>query len=397
MEIIIAEIMLRKIILSLVLFFPVLSSIGQSSFSVRIENSMFVAEGTSVFINSDEFHLEDDDFESNGVLYWNNIENMSFSRSNLGFGTFFLISDGDVDVLGDEIDLGSLIVNIDGGELNLDIDVNVGNSLEMMSGRVNLQNDHFVRIQNSSPEAIVFDESIDNMDYIVGNLTRKISLNQTYVYPIGSDDAYHPFSISSSENEDFINVSFNKDIPFDWESSNVNRTLKLHDVGGWKVSSDEFGDNKFLASLSLIDENGYPIPDNYNIFYSDDPVFFSQTVKVLSTITSNDDMFTVSNTKGYTGAYALVEDVVHLQDIPNAIIVNERNETRFKFEIEKFRYLKLRIYDSLGREIYKSSSYSNDFDTKDFFFFLYYYYLEGEFLDGQKVIKNDILEIIRTK
>ncbi|MDM8162252.1 gliding motility-associated C-terminal domain-containing protein, partial [Labilibaculum sp. K2S] len=134
-----------------------------------------------------------------------------------------------------------------------------------------------------------------------------------------------------------------------------------------------------------------------NIFHSNDPLFFNDIVSVSTTVETPTSIYLQGTEKKYTGAFALVENVLHLQDIPNAIIVNERNETRFKFEIEKFNYLRLRIYDSLGREIYQSRAYSNDFDTKGFSSGTYYYYLEGELLNGQKVIKNDILEIIRTE
>ncbi|WP_421918716.1 gliding motility-associated C-terminal domain-containing protein [Marinifilum sp.] len=373
-------------------------SFGQETIDLNCsEAGVYISPNTSFYTSCSELFLSSDHFWNEGLVFLDGVEVINCENSDLGPGVFNLNSEYDVTINGDNIKLGTFNLNLPSSKLHTNANFEISKLLFLNSGLLVLNNGNELFVSNEDEDAIIFNNSIDNESYIAGTLKRAVRPGISYFYPLGNEISFRPFVISNASSNDILSVTFDENIPFSWQASNVNPTLKLEEGLGWRVSSDHLIDNKFTAFASKLDDNQSLIDKDLHVFYSSDAVFFDDLVRVASVNETLSQMYLESKEQFYTGAYSLVENVLHLDDIPNAIIANERNETRFKFETEKFKYLRLRIYDSFGREIYKNNSYANEFDTKDFTSGTYYYYLEGELLDGKKIKKNDILEIIRTE
>lgn len=366
---------------------------------VVIETSFVLGKGVCCAVTGG-VNINTDDFINEGVWVFVNAYEIEINLPsyNLGGGGFVFNGEANqyIHVEGGECQFGYMKLNMP-SSIYLNGSIGLHDSLILSNGLFHIEGENKLSLKFESPSNLKMADEKSDQSYIVGNLTRTTKSATSYFFPVGDETGYHPLYLSDIDSNDELNVFFERDIPFNWQGSGVNRDLELIDIGGWIVKSDLFIDNSFIIGLSSFDDSGNFIENANGIFYSEDPVFFSESVEVSSTLVSSRDLFVENTTKYYQGAYALISNTDEFNEVPNIIVANDANETYLKFNLGKYKNIKLRIYDSFGRIVYRSNAYSNDFDTKKYTSGTYYYYIDTELKNGKKILKTDILEIVRPK
>ncbi|MDM8162268.1 hypothetical protein QUH73_20815, partial [Labilibaculum sp. K2S] len=247
--------MLKEIILVTVLYVGfVFPSSGQTTTGFNCEGAeVYISTTASLFSTCSDLYVKGSNLWNEGQFYAEGLELIECEDAKLGSGTFSLHSDYSVDISGDFIQFGVFNLDLPDSKLSINSDCEISDRLFLKSGLVSIEGGHSIFISNTDEDAIIFNNSIDNDSYISGSLKRKIASNGTYYFPVGNESSFHPFCLSDALSEDEISVIFDENVPFNWESSNVNSTLKLEDVGGWIVSSDYAIENNFVPIVSKLD------------------------------------------------------------------------------------------------------------------------------------------------
>lgn len=361
---------------------------------VVVNGSFYIGENATVFTDFDFKIDEISNFRLEGHFILRESSELELPSYFIGNGILLLQGGSDISLTGYASSLGNLYVEMDGGDIYLDEDITITNSLRLTSGKLITNFGKAVILTNTDQNAIDFSDDISNDSYIQGSLSRSVSANVKYSYPVGDSYGFHPMYLYDGNGEAMLRVVYNENIPSQWENTNIRPSLHLNETGAWVVTNDSDPKINFKVGLSTIDSYGQSISDPFQIFYASDFSF------------SNSDMSYQSSSVGpyyleggllkSVGIYALAQSDMELGELANTLIVNGRDDSRFKVDLDKFQNVRLLVFDSFGREVFKRNVYNNDFDAQYFSAGTYYYYLTGKLVNGEDIVRKNIIEVIRT-
>jgi hypothetical protein len=367
---------------------------SQNNNGICIDDSFYVPSNFSLYVNSD-FKLESaSNFKLEGRCVFFNSSTVELSDYFIGDGSLILRGDLDVSVIINNTQIGSLFAEMNGANINLEGNLDVVNSLTLSSGKIITDFDNAIFVSNSAESAINYNEDALSDSYIVGNLKRAVDEGGSYYYPVGNINGYHPFYIRNSSSAGHVQVSFDEGVPGLWEMSRNTSSVKLQETGAWVVEVLSGFDMHFTAGLSILDSYQELLSDPGNVFYASNLNFSESDIS--SESASSLPYYLEGDFKYSSGVYALVESAAEMDQITNTLLVNGYDDSRFKLDLSKFQSIRLIIFDSFGREVYKSNDYQNEFDAQQMQSGTYYYDLKGKLTNGQAYNHNDFIEVIRT-
>ncbi len=189
-------------------------------------------------------------------------------------------------------------------------------------------------------------------------------------------------------------VNFDESIPNLWEMNGNTPSVKLQESGAWNVNVLSGVDMQFTAGVSTLDSYQQPLSDPGQVFYASNQNFSETDISYKSIPTA--PYYLESDFKHSAGIYALTKSSIEMDEIVNALLVNGKDDSRFKLDLSKYQSIRLIVFDSFGREVFKSNDYQNEFDVQYMQSGTYYYDLSGKLVDGQAVSHNNFIEVIRS-
>lgn len=361
---------------------------------IVVGTSFFIGEKSMLFTDFDLKIDETSNFRLEGHCVLRESSELNLPSYFLGNGVLLLQGGSDITLSGYESSLGNLHAEMDGGDIYIDEDITITNKLKLISGKLITNMGRSVIVTNSDENAIEFSDDNSNESYIQGSLSRLVASNAKYSYPVGDSYGFHPMYLYESSGEGQLQVIYDESIPSQWESSNIRPSLHLYESGAWVLTNENGPAINFKVGLSTIDSYGQILSDPFQVFYANDFSFSGSDISFQSTAAG--PYYLESGLVKSEGIYSLAKSDMELGELANTLIVNGRDDSRFKVDLNKFQNIRLLVYDSFGREIFKRNSYNNDFDAQDFKSGTYYYYLTGHLVNGESIVRKNIIEVIRT-
>jgi len=368
------------------------------------KTSMKVSSGGSVVVKNDLSVDADALIWNEGSVYLNNEHETCLSLGTIldGSGVYYINGIADCIIEGDGAAVSSLYVE-SGNTVYIRKDFFISGILTLGSGVIEVEEGVFLKILDTSPDAIVSDDSPDNTSFIDGSLVRKTVSGNEYLFPLGTaSSGFHPFKADEISSSGYLGVSYSADYDDIWNSGDHNGGL-LEDIGGWQVSTDSEGIT-FKPYLSLYSTDGL-LDGSYNLFYTSEPdgspLDFSLDY---NSGKSNEGSYLTSETAYAAGLFAAgkIETVTSKEGekVPELVNYLARNGTgRTTFEIpgiEDYKEVILSVYDRFGNKVYESSNYANDFDVRNYRSGTYFYELTL-IKDERKVLFHNIIEVVEYK
>lgn len=359
--------------------------------SLRIGSYFYVPTGTGISIPGDLYLSQGEFLKNDGIIYFPNrtISSAYLTTGDFGTGTFSFngIDDYYIYVLSGEAKFESLVLNTT-KSLLLSGNLKVSSSLKLNSGVVDVGENSKLTIDNSATESIQFNNSILNMSYVTGPLTRKINTGETYFYPVGSTSGFHPLFIENVGSSGTLTVNFDETIPSQWSALGTDQSIVLSPGIGWQIESDISG-IEFQAGLSRIDRNSNLLNDGLGMFYSSDNSFLNPENDWNTGLT--DGYYLKGLTKRSTGMYAL--SLYQGPKLTNFFLLGSGGSTHFEIpDIEQYSSVELIVFNRFGIEMFRSNKYLNELDVTDYPNGTYYYELNLQEGNDKQTIYN-FLEI----
>lgn len=362
--------------------------------NIVVNGSFYIGEKAIVFTNFDLKLNETSNFRLEGNCVLRESSMLQLPSYFIGNGVLSLQGGVDITLSSYESSLGNLNVEMDGGDIYLDEDITITNRLKLSTGKLITNFGKAVILTNTDQNAIDFSDDVSNESYIQGNLCRSVSANVKYTYPVGDAYGFHPMYLYGSNGEAMLRVVYDENIPAQWESSHIRPSVHLNETGAWVVTNDCGPEINFKVGLSTIDSYGQTISDPCQIFYASDFSFSKSDMSYHSSAMGS--YYLESGLVKSVGIYALAQSDLEMGELANTLIVNGRDDSRFKVDLDKFLNVRLLVFDSFGREVFKRNAYNNDFDAQYFRSGTYYYYLTGKLVNGEDIVRKNIIEVIHT-
>jgi len=359
---------------------------------IVVGSSLFIGEKAMIFTDFDLKIDETSNFTLEGHCILRESSELALPSYFIGNGVLLLQGSSDITLLGYDSSLGSLYAEMDGGDIYIDEDITITNKLKLISGKLITNFGNAVILTNSSQDAIDFTDDITNESYIQGSLSRSVKANAKYSYPVGDRYGFHPMYLYDSSGEGLLQVLYDEDIPSQWENSNIRPSLHLYESGAWLLTNENGPDIDFKVGLSTLDSYGQILSEPYQIFYANDFSFSKPDMSYHSKAV--DPYYLEGGLVKSGGIYSLAQSDMQLGELANTLIVNGRDDSRFKVDLDNFQNVRLLVFDSFGREVFKRNSYNNDFDAQYFQSGTYYYYLTGKLVNGENIVRKNIIEVI---
>ena len=367
---------------------------SQNNNGICIDDSFYVPANSSLYVNSD-FKLESNsNFKLEGQCVFFNSNTIELSEYFIGSGSLIFRGDLDASIISNNTQVGSLFAEMDGANIYLEGNLDVVNSLKLSAGKIITGFDNAIFVSNSAQNAIDYNEDALSDSYIEGSLKRAVDEGGSYYYPIGNSDGYHPFYIRNASTVGDVQGSFDENIPDLWEMSGNRPSIKLEESVAWNVEILSGVDMQFTAGVSTLDSYEQPIPDPRHVFYASNLDFSVIDISYKSVPTL--PYYLEGDFKHSSGIYALVKSDMEMDEIANILLVNGKDDSRFTLDLSKFQSIRLIVFDSYGREVFKSNDYQNDFDGQYMQSGTYYYDLKAKLVNGQAYSRNDFIEVIRS-
>nr|WP_320118740.1 gliding motility-associated C-terminal domain-containing protein [uncultured Marinifilum sp.] len=361
---------------------------------IVVGSSFYIGENAVVFTNFDLKINETSNFRLEGNCILRESSMLELPSYFIGNGILLLQGDTDISLSGYNSSLGVLCADMDGGDIYVDEDISITNKLQLYSGKIITNPGKSIILTNSDQNAIEFSDDISNESYIQGGLSRSVIANTKYSYPVGDAYGFHPMYLYDTSGEGDLRVIYDENIPAQWESSNIRPSLHLNESGAWVLTDDSGSELNFKVGLSTLDSYGQMISDPCQIFYASDYSFEKSDMSYQSTAVG--PYYLEGGLVKSVGIYSLAESDLEMGELANTLIVNGRDESRFKIDLDKFQNVRLLVFDSFGREVFNRNSYNNDFDAQYFRSGTYYYYLTGRLVNGEEIVRKNIIEVIHS-
>lgn len=362
--------------------------------SLKISNDASVAIKGSLKINS---NLQ---FNNSGNIYCTSGGTLELNSEIQGSGNFYLYGDEDYLVSGISATVSNLYVSRK-GTTYIKSRFLVSNSLQLTSGLINVLSGGEIYIKNALSDAIGFSNNIDSKSYIIGTISRDVNPSYTYFFPVGDKNGIHPLYIERCSMSDKISVSYLPDIETTWNAAQTEVSLTL--PGGWQVDTEKTT-TAFIPGMSLFDIDDSKKHSLSVLNISDLEVIPPKFMMDFNSVLTRDMLYQTTNTPNKSGLLALGQmkqiskpDIVDEGPIlVNFLVAN--GTARSTFEIpgkNNYKTISLKVFNRNGNLVYESGNYENDFNAINYREGTYFYEMNLEKLDGKKILKRNIIEIVR--
>ena len=363
--------------------------------TLLIETSFFIPLGAEMVISGNLNVTRSNTLVNSGTLYFINTEqsDITFPSGNMGTGDFVFKGSEDYNLVmpEDPAIIENLTLEMQSGVVNLSGKLTIPNKLDLESGVLNVEKNSTLLIDNPAPSSVKFSYSPINKGYVSGYLTRKVNKGESYQFPVGNVDSFHPFLIDNPLFSDYIRVAFDENIPSECIRHCSNNSILIEDEYGWKVESESSIKNEFLAGLSLLNTPLESKSSLLEIYYLSDNELHESIIATNNNLNKSavsSSYLTGNNRKSY-GYYAfsnLLDD-----ELANFLYVGNGNKTQFEIpNYSDFSNIQLKVYNRLGSMIFKSDHYGNEFDARNYLDGTYFYELKLERIGNSKIIRNFI-------
>lgn len=354
--------------------------------------SLKISDGVSVCFPGDLRVLDGGVINNSGNLWFvtDSPSELKFDNYASSSGNFIFSGAADC-ILNGNVDWGNVVLNKQGGRLSVEKTLSVYNSLELKSGVLeSLYNP--INIKNNLPGALKFSNVLGNNSYIIGALTRKVSPDGNYWYPIGDEAGFHPFLVQNPSGEEDITVNYDPNLSKEWIFSINGAPFTIENIGGWEVDAT----NDFSAGVSLIDRNRDKLSGaNYSIVHAATKDDFMESYKWINSTIPTDQFYLLGAEK-YKGGYYVLASEGDLQIMNFTFVDGVENNTFEVPEVGKYSQVELIVYTRWGLKIYENKNYNNDFNCADFPQGTYFY--DMKLHQGESVSRvRNIIEIKREK
>ncbi len=356
--------------------------------------SFFMTETSSICFGGDLQLSENSYWYHHGKAWFTNplAGTVVLLGHQTGSGGFIFNGSADCQVYGQNIQVGSFTVDLNGGGLYVEGSVDVLDTLTLRSGILHVVDESQFIVSNPSVDAVVFDNTVSCQSHVDGMIFREVLPGKTYSYPVGCDRAYHPFLVSDADKNERIGVQYDPAI------FSVNTTIPAEsqirsiESGGWKIHTGSLTGTKFSIVASLLDDTQTPLGvDNYGIVYSspENYEFSEYSIDLDASRTNN---FYLSSSLRVSDGYFGFAKLSALELI-NFILVNGTSNTVFEVpNLSSYDQIELKVYNHWGSVVYSNSHYKNDLDFRTYAPGTYYYYMTLWTGDSPVSIRN-IVEV----
>lgn len=362
--------------------------------SFKISNDASVVIKGSLKLNSNI------QFNNSGTVYCTSGGTIELNSAIQGSGDFYLYGDEDYFVSGSSASVSNLYLSRK-GKTYLNSRFLVSNSLHLISGLIDVLEGSELFVENGSADAISYSNDFDSESYVIGTISRDVRPYNTYFFPVGDDDGIHPIYIERCSMPDKISVSYCSDIETIWEAANTEVSLGL--PGGWQVDPEN-ASSTFIPGMSLygLDKSEKHSLNALNI--SDLKVRPPKFVMDFNSVLTPDKLYLKTSTHSRSGLLALgrVKEISYpgIEDegprLVNFLVANGTSRSTFEVPgINNYRKITLKVFNRNGNLVYESSNYKNDFDAINYKEGTYFYEMNLERLDRRKILKRNIIEIVR--
>lgn len=364
---------------------------------LHASSSLYIASGTDICIHANSL-FSIDALHNNGNVYFSSSEGLEthFSEGDAGSGDFYFVGEGGHSIYtsDDNSAIGSLIVDSQ-SDVYLTGDLIVNSTLDLRNGTMVVDKAKILTVLNEDPQAILFDNSVLNPSYVVGNLARAIAENGTYFFPVGSISGFHPFLLSEVSRRGRAIVEFDPTIPATWANSQSDQaSYELLPEVGWRLNTDFSDQSNFGIGLSLIDRNGDLQSSEFGVFSTENDQMLNSQVNW--NVTKSNIFFIESVYDNAMGLFALARDQEKIK-LANFFLLGSGGSSHFEIpNASKYSNIELLVYNRLGNLVFRSNKYLNELDVNDFPDGTYFYELTLHEGAESKRIRN-FLEIHHEK
>ncbi len=362
--------------------------------SLKVSSGIILSQKNNVSVSADAL------IWNNGSWYFRNSKEVTLAVNTImnGSGVYYMNGSAGCVITGDGGAISSLTIDCN-NTVSVKNDFVLTGVLTLGTGAVKVAEGKSLKITNSDPDAIVFNNHHSNTSFIEGNLLRNTVSGNEYLYPVGTfSSGFHPFKINGLSSSGYLGVNYLPNYDNTWNSGEQSRVV-LDETGGWQVVTDSKVIT-FNPNLSLFSVEGL-LKNKYNLFYTADPYVASPEFTLnYNTVTSAGGDYLTTNATYPAGFFALskVETLVEEgEEVPKMInFLAKNSNVRSTFEVpnlENYKTVILVVYDRFGNKIYESSNYANDFDSKDYRSGTYYYELILVTEEGREILSRNIIEI----
>lgn len=362
--------------------------------SLKISNDASIVIKGSLKINSNI------QFNNSGIIYCTSGGTIELNSPIQGSGDFYLYGDKEYFLSGSYASVSNLYLSRK-GKTYINNRFLVSNSLHLISGLIDVLEGSELFVENVSADAISYSNDFDSESYVIGTISRDVHPSNTYFFPVGDDNGIHPLYIKNCSMPDKISVSYFPDIETTWKAAQTKVSLTL--PGGWQVDTENAA-TAFILGMSLfgVEESVKYSLSVLNI--SDLESLPPKFVMDFNSILTGDALYLTTNTPNKSGLLALGQ----MEQLPNPGIEDEgpilvnflvvNGTARSTFEIpgiNNYKQITLKVFNRNGNLVYESGNYKNDFNAIDYKEGTYFYEMNLEKLDGKKILKRNIIEVVR--
>ncbi|WP_165835991.1 gliding motility-associated C-terminal domain-containing protein [Marinifilum breve] len=330
------------------------------------------------------------------------VEVLFGSQSNLETLKLSFAGENDVSLSCNNTSLSGLSLEMPSGNLFLEGEVGVQDFLTLSSGKLFVEEGGVVLL-NSDVSSLVFNNLASNDSYVVGNLKRRVVAGMEYDFPVGDVDAYHPVVLTDLSDDDDVTISYSASLDDEWRGVGGSDDVTFSLDGGWIVKDNDMG-SEYKIQLSRLGNDANLLDDKMAVFYTSDHLNAFETPYVDRSSLLIEPFYVMANERKGSGMYSLVRNDYGLNEeeedleVVNTLVADDSSPSYFKIpDLHKFKRVDIRVSDSWGRIVFTSKEYANDFDSRKYPSGTYYYHLTGYLSDGKKIVKDDIIEVIRKK
>ena len=391
----------KEICIGLMLLFSTQFLHGED---IRVgKTSLKISTGCALVFKNDLSVENDALIRNNGSVYINNDQVCTLRLNTIlnGDGIYNLTGNDDCIITGDGAGISSLYV-ANSNFVNITTNLTISGVLSLNAGIVDVADGYQLKLMDTSPGTIIFDDNYYNTSFIEGTLVRNTEAGNEYFFPVGSvTDGFHPLKIRDLSSSGYLTVNYNPDYDEDWNAGNTQVTLES--LGAWQVETESEGIT-FVPSLSLYNTTTGILSDLYNMFYTPDVEISSDFSIDYNSLT--DSYGYLEGQSSYmAGLFAVskVETIINEEGEPipemvNFLVKDGGGRTTFDVPgIDNYKKVELTVYNRFGNLVYRSTNYANDFDCKDYRTGTYFYELSLLTQDNRNVLSRNIIEIMEHK
>ncbi|MFV0291056.1 MAG: gliding motility-associated C-terminal domain-containing protein, partial [Mangrovibacterium sp.] len=343
-------------------------------------------EGAEVSMTGDLKVTKNASFINSGTLYINNSSpiDLNFANSHTSDGKFVFSGTSHCTLVGDA-QWGSLHMKISGGDLFLEGNLTLIDTLNLYLGRIDVGYQKMT-LKNSDEGSLVFNNSKGSPSYIIGALNRAVISNSIYYFPLGDADGFHPYIVQNPSGNDNIEVGYDKDISQEWSMLNQSSLFDIEDVGGWKVVSSV----NFNPGLSLFANDGMTLErdDVYSVLYATDiSSMTSSYQKYDASLFQN--IYSLSDKLSSAGIYTVANE--KSIELPNFAYISDNSNSTFVIPgFSKYDQVELVFYNRWGQKIFDDHNYNNNFDCSKLAAGTYFYEIKFHQGTSVELVRNHI-------